>query len=231
MGKVISIHQPNFVPWIGYFYKILQSDIFIILDNVQYSKNSFINRNRIKTPQGELWLTLPVETSGKFGQLINQCIILNKPKTTVKIIKSLELNYSKAPYFQEYICDIKEIISNSNELLCDTNIVLIKYILNILEVKTEIILASDLKNIQGASTDRLVSICKELNASKYLCGFGGVKYQDEELFKQQNIILSTTTFKHPTYSQLWGEFINGMSILDLLFNCGSKAKDILSLSS
>jgi hypothetical protein len=99
---IVSIHQPNFVPWLGYFYKIYKSDVFVILDNVQFTKNGFTNRNRIKSPQGELWLTVPVIQSGKFGQTITECKIFNREQSLEKILKTIESNYKKAPAFSMY---------------------------------------------------------------------------------------------------------------------------------
>lgn len=230
LKKTISIHQPNFIPWIGFFYKILKSDLFVILDDVQYSKNSFINRNKIKTPQGEHWLTIPVVKSGKFGQTISECIIHNKPEIFPKILRTVESNYKKTPHFNEHYESFKEIFYNSNDRLSDLNTELIKWALKIVEVGTPLVFSSQLNGVDGISTDRLVSICKELHATEYLSGFGGVKYQEEELFNANQIKLITTKFKHPVYEQVWGNFISNMSIIDLIFNHGRFSTDILKRS-
>jgi hypothetical protein len=224
---IISIHQPNFIPWIGYFYKIYKSDVFVVLDNVQFTKNGFINRNQIKTSQDPIWLTLPVIQSGKFGQNITDCVIFNKQIHSKKIISSLLSNYKKAPYFDKYFDSFSEIINKADDNLCQLNINLIKWIIDELEIQTKIILASDLINIEGESTQRLVSICKELGGTKYLAGVGAKKYQDDELFNTNQIEIINTSFKYPHYEQLWGDFIPNLSVLDVLFNCGPKTKNIL----
>lgn len=218
---IVSIHQPNFVPWLGYFYKISKSNVFVILDNVQFTKNGFTNRNRIKTPQGENWLTLPVIQSGKFGQDINECVIFNKPLHTKKIITSVMSNYRKAKFFNNYFDKFSEVINGADDSLCNLNISLIKWIAAELGIDTRIVIASQLENINGESTERLVSICKNLNATHYLAGLGAKKYQEDELFTSENIQIINTPFKYPNYEQLWGEFIPNLSVLDVMFNLGS----------
>ena len=227
---IVSIHQPNFIPWLGYFYKIYKSDVFVILDNVQFTKNGFTNRNRIKTPQGENWLTLPVVQSGKFGQNITDCVIFNKPLHTKKIITSVMSNYKKTRYFDAYFDKLAIILTEADDNLCLLNIALINWILSELEVSTKIVKASDLDNVKGESTDRLVSICKQLSGTKYLMGLGAKKYQDDELFTKNKIEIINTPFKYPNYDQLWGEFIPNLSVIDVLFNCGPLTKVILKNS-
>ncbi len=224
---IVSIHQPNFVPWLGYFFKIYKSDTFVILDNVQFTKNGFTNRNRIKTPQGESWLTLPIIQSGKFGQNITDCVIFNKGLHVKKMISTLSANYKKAKYFDNYFDTISSIMKLSDDNLCNLNIQLIEFSLVQLEIKTQIVRSSELKNIEGESTERLISICKALGATKYLAGLGAKKYQDDELFTRNSIEAINSPFKFPVYDQLWGEFVPNLSILDVLFNCGPETKTIL----
>lgn len=223
----ISIHQPNFIPWIGYFFKIYKSDTFVILDNVQFTKNGFTNRNRIKTPQGENWLTLPIIQSGKFGQNITECVIFNKKIHTKKILNSLHGNYKKTNYFDNYFDKISGILNEPGDNLCQLNIRLIEWIVSELEIKTKIVTASALDNIEGESTERLVSICRKLNGTKYLAGLGAKKYQEDELFSRNTIEIINTPFKYPNYQQMWGEFIPNLSVIDVLFNCGPETKNIL----
>jgi len=219
--KVIAIHQPNFLPWIGFFYKMLKSDVFVFLDNVQFSKNSYQNRVKIKSSQGAIWLTVPV--LHKFGQLTKEVKINNREQWREKHLKTLELNYKKASFFKPVFELLQEIYFKEEwELLVDFNIELIFSISKFLEIETEMIRASSL-NVSGKSTDLLINIAKELNASIYLSGKGGANYQDEEKFRANGIELKYSDFTHPVYPQLWGEFIEGLSIIDLLFNCGEKS--------
>jgi len=227
-GKIILAgHQPNFLPWLGYFYKIAKCDIFVFLDNLQYSKNSFINRNKIKTSQGAQWLTLPVVTSGKFGQQILELTLFNKEKSIKKIFRTLELNYHKTKYFYDYFGKFQAILISNIDNLAEINILLIQWIIKLLEIRVAIKRSSELNNIKGTSTERLISICNSVGANEYFSGFGGVKYQENEIFSKARIKLKITDFEHPIYSQLYGEFIPNLSIIDLLFNCGKDSKAIL----
>jgi hypothetical protein len=221
MERIVAIHQPNFLPWLGFFYKMLKSDIFVFLDNVQFSKNSFQNRVKIKSSQGAIWLTVPILHN--FGQLTKDVRINNKEPWREKHLKTFEMNYKRAAYFKPFFELLQEIYFKKEwELLVDFNTELISHISKFLGIKTETIRASSL-NVSGKSTDLLINIVKELNGSIYLSGKGGANYQDEKKFKNNGIELRYSDFKHPTYPQLWGEFIEGLSIVDLLFNCGEKS--------
>jgi len=226
---IITIHQPNFLPWIGYFYKILKCERFVFLDNVQYTKNSFINRNKIKTSQGELWLTVPV--SFHFGQKIFEVKIDNSFDWRKKHLKTLELNYRKAPFFDEIYSLIEEVYYKDGwESISDLNIELILKICNYLNIEREFIRSSDL-GVDGKATELLISIVKELNGKVYLSGFGGAKYQEERLFEEAGIKLVYYDFQHPIYNQLYGSFIPNLSIIDLLFNSGKLSADVIRNSN
>lgn len=223
---IVSIHQPNFFPWIGYFYKIAKSDAFVILDDVQYTKNSFINRNKIKTINGEQWLTMPVIHSGKFGQSIKDVEIQFFDKNYKKIKNTLQMNYTKSTFYKEIIVMFDEYYDTAPNLV-SINEFFIQWVLKYLSIDTLIYKSSELKNIQGESTDRLISICEQLNADKYLAGFGSKKYQDSEKFMNHDIEATVYDFRHPIYPQLWGDFIPNLSILDILFNVGKDTSKII----
>jgi len=224
---IVAIHQPNYLPWLGYFYKIASCDIFVLLDNVRYSKNGFINRNKIKTPQGAAWLTVGVLIKGHYGQLISEVEINNSTPWSSIHEKSIFQNYAKAPYFRNYISSFQDIYPRKWEKLVDVNEALIKVICQILGIRSvELTRASEL-NVSGQSTELLVNICKAVGADTYLSGPSGQKYMDEELFEKEGIGLRYSDFKHPTYTQLWGDFIPNMSTIDLLFNEGGKGLEIL----
>lgn len=224
---IVAIHQPNFLPWLGFFYKISKSDVFVLLDDVQYSKNSFINRNRIKSAKGEQWLTMPVMHSGKFGQSINEVEIPFFEKNYKKLLHTIQLNYSKSKYYTD-IMQMFENYHDFNVRLSEFNEYFITWILQYLNINTSIYKSSEMKNIQGQSTDRLVSICKELKADKYLAGFGSNKYQENEKFISQGIETIVYDFVHPIYPQLWNNFIPNLSIIDLLMNMGKESSKFFS---
>lgn len=215
---IISIHQPNYIPWIGYFYKIAKSDIFVFLDDVQYEKNGFTDRNRIKTPQGELYLKIPVQIDSHL-QKINQIGIREDLGWREKHLKSIDMNYRKSKYYREIFSLVEDILSVTNSNLAEYNSLVVSKILKVLDIDTPCIKSHEL-NISTTGTMRLVEIVKHLNGTDYLSGSGGSKYQDEELFNANDLQLSYSSFISPTYNQCWGDFIPNLSIVDYLFNNG-----------
>lgn len=225
---IVAIHQPNYLPWLGYFYKVANCDTFVLLDNVQYVKNGFMNRNMIKTPQGAIWLTVGVLTKDRFGQLIKEVEINNAMLFASSHEKSIYRNYSKAPYFKKYKTLFEDIYHRKWERLVDLNEALIKALCQILCITgVKFVRASEL-NTTGHSTELLIEICKAVSADTYLAGPSGKKYMDEGLFEREGIGLRYSDFEHPTYRQLWGDFIPNMSIIDLIFNEGERSLDILT---
>jgi hypothetical protein len=199
-------------------------NIFILLDNVQYEKNGPTNRVKIKIAQGEDWLTLSVKR--EFPRIINEVKLVNFPKEREKHLKAIELNYKKAKYFNFLFPELKEILEKDWQYLSNLNVELIKLLKEKLGIKTKLEIASDY-NISGKGDELLIDICRKFNADIYLSGKGGQKYQNEEKFKAAGIKLEYTDFIHPVYPQLWGDFIPGLSIIDLIFNCGPNSLNIL----
>lgn len=225
--KTVAIHQPNYLPWLGYFYKIASCDMFVLLSNVQYAKNSIINRSKIKTSQGASWLTIGVLTKGKPNQLISEVKINNNVLWRDTHWKSISQNYARAPHFDEYKEAFAGFYQRYWERLAELNEELIRSICQMLGIEnTKFIKASDI-NVSGSGTELLINICKEVGANTYLSGFGGAKYMDEDKFRDAGIELRYYDFKHPVYHQLWGDFIPNLSVIDLLFNEGDKSLQIL----
>lgn len=218
---IVAIHQPQYLPWLGYFNKMMASDSFCYLDNVQYKKNEWQNRNRIKTVRSRQWLTVPVQY--RFPQKINEVTINNTVKWKRKHLQALITNYNKAPFFREYIGFFEDAYSKEWRFLSELNVYLIEKIYNILNLnKKTAVLASDL-NLSDDPTDRLIDICKALGGNTYLSGQDGVKYMNLERFKKRGVKVIVQNFKHPVYPQLFGGFQSPLSIVDLLFNCGPKS--------
>lgn len=232
---MIGIHQPNFLPWLGYFAKLMKSDIFVLLDTVQFSKGGYQNRVQIKTSNGSSWLTASVTPS----KIREGEIDLNRFHFwKTKHLKTMSQNYSKSPHF-DYFFDQIYLYYNSysHSSLFDFNLGLIRLVCNALgESDKKIILASNLKqsgevfanSLKG--DDRLIDICKTLDGSIYLSGQGGKQYQDDQKFEQAGLSIDYDIFEHPQYPQLWGDFEKGLSVLDLLFNTGQEAGAILRSS-
>ena len=228
--KIIAIHQPNFIPWLGFFYKWYKADLIVFLDDVAFTKGSHINRVRVRDISGQHWLTVPVHQKGRLNQPIAGTEIQVDIPWRNSILGKLKSCYGKARYFKDYFPAFEAIIGKERQLLADLNIELLQWAAEILDIRTPWVLSSSLRGVEGKATERLVSICKHLGASAYLSGFGGQKYQEEEEFKKNNIELVIYDFKHPEYKQRADDFIPGLSVLDLLFNCGPDSGEILKIN-
>jgi len=223
----VTIHQPEHLIWLGLVDKISKADTFVILDNVQFRKNYFQNRNRIKTANDWAWLTVPVSRF-HLGTKISDIKIYYAKEWTQQYLAFIEDSYTASKYFNAYYPKIKEIIVRKYQFLADLNIELIKEILNWFDVKTKIIKASDLKLQHAEKGSRnILEICKVLSADAYLSGIEGKNYLDFSEFKAARINVTIHQFYHPIYKQLKSDFIPGMSSVDLLFNYGPGARDIL----
>ncbi|MBO8151636.1 MAG: WbqC family protein [Candidatus Marinimicrobia bacterium] len=227
---ICAIHQPQTYPWLGYFAKIMQSDIFVFFDDVQFKKNEYQNRNRIKTDRGWMWLTVPVVHN--FGQKINEVQIDNKQKWKKKHLNTLITYYRKAPFFNSLFAELKELYSRKYELLIDFNIATIEWILKKLKIEKKILLSSSLNynpdQLPLSADEKLINILKIINTETYLSGQGGKNYLNLELFKDNGIKVIFQDFRHPVYHQLYGDFIPNLSILDLLFNEGENSINIIT---
>jgi hypothetical protein len=215
---IVAIHQPNFLPWLGYFYKMMCCDVFIVLDDAQYTKNGFINRNRIKTPQGELWLTIPV--SPAFGTKICD-VAVRHSDWPAKALKMLRANYGRARHFGDFIPALEAIFHERPGRLAATNIALIRAMVSWFNLNCRLVFASEL-DVEGHGDQRLIGLVKAVGGTTYLSGYGGRKYQIDAGFSDQGLECRYYDFSPPTYRQLWGEFIPGLSVVDALFNCGAE---------
>jgi len=225
--KRIVILQPSYLPWLGYFDQMFKSDVFVIYDDVQFDKHGWRNRNRIKTPQGVQWLTVPVLTKGKNFPLNRDIEINNGVSWQDKHLKSLMQNYSKAPCFEPFFGSIQDILRKPYKFLIDLNMDLISAIRRYLQIADEIHFASQLGVPKSGKTERLIELCRHFGADRFLEGDAGKNYIDESLFEAHGILLEYHRYHHPVYRQLYGEFVPFLSIVDLLFNYGDAALRIL----
>ena len=225
---IISIHQPNYIPWIGFFYKLLLSDTYIVFDDVQYPRGKdYANRNQIKTNNGKMWLTTSV--LGKKDLKPWNQVKINNNGWKEKHLSNIKSFYKKSPYFEKYYPMIEKIYNEEYDLLIDFNIDLIIGILICIgKLDLNMVLSSSIKT-ELTGLDKILYILKDQWATKYISGDGegSKRYIDEQLFKDNNIELIWQEYKHPTYKQLHGEFIPYLSILDLLFNEGPNTKEII----
>ncbi len=228
---VVGIHQPNYIPGISYFCKILYSDIFILLDSVQFSKGNWTNRNRIKSAGGELMLTVPIKTGGKGFQAISEIEISNRTDWGKKHLRSLQQNYRKSAYFQEFMPLLEEIYDREWTRLSELNIHIIKRICAVLDLKTEFLVSSAMGQENLKSTDLLAALCRDVGGDVYLSGAGGRKYMELEKFSRNGLQVRFMEFQAAPYRQQFGEFIPNLSMVDLLFNEGTGARQILQESA
>ncbi|NMC99883.1 MAG: WbqC family protein [Bacteroidales bacterium] len=219
----VAISQPTYLPWMGYFGLLDSVDLFVFFDDVQYSQSEWSNRNKIKNPFTDdwIWLTVPVVYGGHHT-MINQMIIDNSTDWKKKHWQSIFHFYSKTKHFSEYKDEIKTIYDRDWKGLCEINIAIIKIISKMLKIKIpEYICASELTDVSGNKTDRLISILEKIKANEYLSVTGTKKYIEPQKFVERNIKLYWFDYNHPTYEQAGKFFSSHMSVLDLLFNCGS----------
>jgi hypothetical protein len=227
----VAIHQPNFLPWLGYFYKLARADIFVLLDDVQFIKEGFVHRNYIKTCQGKQWLGVPVCTKGRAGQPINKTEISYDKPWQRKAAATLLQQYARAIHVDQYVPAIQEILCRDHRLLVDLNVSLLEFVRVAMGLETPIVRSSDLKGVNGTATERLISICKAVGATEYMSGAGARSYQDEEMFRAGGINLLYSDFVHPTYPQPFGAFEPNLSAIDLVLNVGPKSRDVLLAAS
>lgn len=222
---IVAVHQPQYLPWIGYFDKMRRADVFCYLNDVQYKKNEWQNRNRIKTAQDWQWLTVPVQY--RFPEKINEVRINNTTQWSKKHLQALKTNYSRAPYFKAYISIFEDTFSRDWELISELNIHLIERLKDALQMQEKKTVISSELTLREDPTDRLIDICKVLGADTYLAGQGGADYMDMARFEKNGLKLILQEFAHPVYSQLFGDFQSHLSIVDLLFNCGPESMDMI----
>ena len=217
---IVAIHQPNYIPWLGFFNKMANSDIFVLLDNVKHSKSSVTHRNKIKSTDKELLLSVPLKNK---ESLINKLIIHEPSVSLNNHWKSIESNYFKSANWNYFSEELKKIYEIKWELLVDLNIALIQLMKSKLKISCNLLIASQLGDLEGEGSLRNLNICKKLNASVYLSGEGARAYNDDFAFQKSQIEIKYNQFKHPIYPQFGKTFISNLSVIDLLFNCGENA--------
>lgn len=202
-------------------------DIFILLDSVQFARRSWQQRNQIKTPNGPIWLTVPVESKGKREQKIADVKIENSSSHANRHSRAIINNYTKAKYFKQYSPSLLNQISKSESYLAELNINLIEHCRTILGIKTTLMRSSEMKS-SGVKADLLASLCEEVHGSEYVAPPGSREYLIESnSFKRADIPVRYFDFVHPTYQQLFGDFLPYMSVIDLILNCGDQSESII----
>ena len=224
--KVI-ITQSNYIPWKGFFDALNQVDLLVLYDDMQFTKRDWRNRNLIKTPKGLKWLSIPVEVKGKYFQKINETRVSDSNWTTDHL-NQLKQHYKTAKCYTEVIYWVENLYLNCQfESLSDINRYFIENINEYLDIKVDI-LSSERFELAEDKTERLVNICKELGTTDYYSGPAAKVYMDESKFEEKNIQVNYFDYSgYSEYEQLYGDFEHGVSIFDLIFNCGSDSKKYL----
>lgn len=226
----VCIHQPDFAPWLGFFERLLHTDVFVILDDVQYLRRGWHHRDQIKTAQGVQWITVPVIKKGRYDQLINQTEVDDSQGWRPKHLRTLESAYKRAPHFQSLFDRLSADYAAGDRMLGDFNIRIIRTMMSVFGIEVPVVLSSSL-GVTSSSTARLVDIVRRVGGTTYLSGLGAKAYLDVGMFADNGLDLLWQRFEHPVYSQLHGEFAKGLSGLDCLFNCGAGAATVLTSGS
>jgi len=217
---LVAVHQPQYLPWLGYLDKIDRADVFVILDNVQFKKNEWQNRNRIRTAQGWQWVTVPV--LHRFGQRINEVRVNRNEDWAAKHVRSIAMHYARAPHCEPFLDGLRTLYRQRWESLSDLNVAVIRWLLEAYGITTPLRLASTM-SLREEPTDRLIDICRAVGGTTYLAGAGASGYMDLPRFEASGMGLEVQEFHHPVYPQCYEPFVPGMAAIDLLFACGSDA--------
>jgi hypothetical protein len=215
---IVTIHQPSYLPWLGYFDKISKSDIYIFLDSVQLEKNSYSYRNKIKTPQGTSWLTIPLKMKGHTSKLIKDVLIDNTQRWKKNHLKSIYYNYKRSPFFDNLYPKLESLYGVEYDLFSDLSYEHLMFWLKELSIKTKVVKSSDLP-IDSKKSGLILDLCKYFNAKKYISGALGKDYLVEDDFISNSIEIKYQDYRHPVYKQLYGDFVANLGIIDFWMNC------------
>lgn len=227
MVTVLTAHQPLYLPWLGFFHKVTMSDKFCLWEDVQFDPKDFINRNRIKNPNGWAWMTVPILAKGYREKTIMDMYIDNSQNWRHDHWNSILVSYGKkAPYFESYRDFFEKTYKKNWDKLVDLDEHFLKYLLKELGISVEFLKASEQK-FEGKKSDRVLDMCVKLGADVYIFGELGKDYADVKDFEKKGVKVYFQKYNHPVYPQLYGEFVSHLSIIDLLFCFGEKSYDIL----
>ena len=228
---LMTIHQPEYIPWLGFFNKLSYVSTYIALDNVQYRHKYFQNRNKVCTANGPVWLNVPIEKKGSRSSKIKDIKINNLTNWKEKTKKTIFYTYKKSKYFNDYFCYFDSLYSKEWEYLADLNLDIIENMLLFLGLDIKVIRASQI-NVDGKGESLILDICKKFKPNIYISGKSGIaghgsRYENN--FIEAGIAVKYQNFKHPAYPQSNNscEFVSNMSIIDLLFNCGKDSINII----
>jgi hypothetical protein len=229
---IVAIHQPHYMPWLGYLHRMAQADAFVVLDHVQFERRNYQNRCLIRMEGASRWLTVPViQRSQK--ELIVEKLVDNRPEGAcgwaANHFATLRHAYRQAPYFKDYAAGVQRVLDARWERLVDLDLANLELLREAFGIRTRLLRSSQLGGVEGAKSELILSLCRAVGADALLAGFGGSRaYLDAEAFARHGIRIVPHQFEHPVYAQCGGgPFLPGLASLDLLFNAGSQAPAIL----
>lgn len=223
MSRVVAIHQPNFLPWLGYFDKLARADVFVLLDSVQFPRSGhgeWMNRVRMLVHGEPRWATVPIRRRGV--QLIREVEIDDSQSWRRKVLRTLEANYARAPHFREVFPLVDQIVEHADDRLADFNEHGVRTLAELLGFKRAEIIRSSTLDVEGTGSDLLAEITRAVGGTTYLSGGGAAAYQREESYRQRGVELGFQNFEHPRYPQGRDEFVPGLSVVDALMHCGAE---------
>lgn len=224
---VLAVLQPGYLPWLGFFDQVRRADIFVYYDDVQFDKQGWRNRNRIKTAQGIQWLSVPIRHSGRMGQRIDEVEIVSSLPWAHKHLASIRQAYARAPFLETYLPELQAVLSSDWQRLVELDIAISELMCRWFGLTTQRLRASTLA-IEGDRNERLLWLCRHVGADRYLSGNAAQSYLDVTAFAAAGITVEWQDYAHPSYPQLHGPFEPYLSALDLLLNMGPQAADILA---
>jgi hypothetical protein len=228
--KKICIHQPDFAPYLGFFDRLFDCDVYIVFDDVQFLRRGWHHRDKIKTNEGPVWLTLPIKKADRSALISEIELDPDMDSWIPKQFNLLHEGYKSSPYFDRYFPALKEIYQRGHRRLIDFNMDILEYFIDELNIEIEIVKSSDL-DVPGNKNEKLIGLVRAIGGEHYITGTGSTDYIDAEKFKAAGITCEVREFAHPVYPQLFGDFIPFLSCIDAFMNCGPSLGDIIQQSN
>jgi hypothetical protein len=223
----LSILQPSYLPWLGFFDQMHRADSFVFLDDVQFTRRDWRNRNKIRTPNGWAWLTVPVLQKSRFKQLLKETRIDNSIPWARKHCETIRCHYAQAPFFDLYFPALESVYNKRWDYLLDLCYETLHILQEALGIQVSILKASEI-GLESAKKEKILALCQTLGASHYLTGDAAQDYLCPEDFDQLGIVLEMQNYQHPSYHQRYPGFVPYLSVIDLLFNEGERSLAVLS---
>lgn len=225
--RTVVVLQPGYLPWLGFFDQLREADVFVYYDDVQYDKHGWRNRNRVKGPDGPVWLTVPVRTRGLERPRIHE-VEIDGARWARQHVGTLRHCYARAAHARPYLSELEELLMRPWKLLVELDLAVVELVCRWLGLEREIVRSSAL-GVTGERTERLVALCRRFEAQRYFSGAAAREYLDVDAFACQGIAVEFQDYAHPVYDQLHGSFVPYLSVMDLVLNVGPMSGSVLRI--